>query len=143
MESELSITRFTFMNTWGIILNSRPFMPIQSLLIKLIHALIEAEPEPDKKMSEKVHWIYENTHLKVMLPISIIELAVFKNLDKGLNREIDIGDKTFNLTELYKILDEVTLELSRISIGIAKKYSFDIPISSFSQNTSMQKISID
>lgn len=131
------------MNTWAVLLNSRPFMPTQSLLIKLIHALIEAEPEPDKKLSEKVHWIYENTHSRIMLPISVIELAVFKNLDKSLNREIDISDKTFNLIELYKILDEVTLELSRMSIEIAKKYSFDIPLSSFNQHSQMQRISIE
>jgi hypothetical protein len=60
--------------------------------------------------------------------LSIIELAVFKNLNKGLNRELEIGDKTFSLTELYQYLDEVSKELSTIVIMIAKKYSIDIPM---------------
>jgi hypothetical protein len=81
-----------------------------------------------------------------MIPISVIELAVFKNLDKGLSREINIFDKEFQLTELYKILDEVTLEISKMSIQIAKRYSLEIPMSSFSGMTKggmNQSISIE
>jgi hypothetical protein len=48
-------------------------------------------------------------------------------LDKGLSREIDIGDKCFSIIELYKYLDEVAKELSTIVIKIAKKYAVDIP----------------
>lgn len=58
----------------------------------------------------------------------IVELAVFKNLERGLNREIDIGNKSFYLVELYKYLDEISKELSNIVIEIAKKYSLDLPM---------------
>ncbi|HJX50079.1 MAG TPA: hypothetical protein VJ438_01315, partial [Candidatus Nanoarchaeia archaeon] len=76
--------------------------------------------------------------------LPIIELAVFKNLDKGLNREIDIGDKTFSLTQLYKYLDEVSKELTIVVVEIAKKYNLDIPIGQIGLNKSnVQTISLD
>jgi hypothetical protein len=109
-------------------MNSRPFNPISTLLIKLVEAIIQAEPEPDIEQRNRIRWIYEHTHKKVDENLSIVELAVFKNLNRGLNREIEIGDKTFSLTELYQYLDEVAKELSTIVIQIAKKYSFDIPM---------------
>jgi len=125
---DLSLIRFNCYNFFATLMNSRPFQPISTLLIKLVEAIIQSEPDPDKNQKKKVKWIYEHTHKKVNENLSIIELAVFKNLNKGLNREIEIGDKTFFLTELYQYLDEVAKELSNIVIDIAKKYSIDIPI---------------
>jgi len=138
--SELSLVKFAVMNFFAVILNHRVFQPISTLLIKLVNSLIEAEPEPDKVISERLKWIYEHTHEGIDVPLAIVELAVFKNLEKGLNREIEIGQKTFNLTELYAILDEVALELSKIVIQTAKKYSLDLPIIQTAQS---QKISFE
>lgn len=127
MPDELSLVRFSVVNFFAVILASRPFSPISSLLIKLVSGLILAEPEPDKEIQNRINWIYENTHEKVKVNLPVIELAVFRNLDKGLNREIDIGNKNFYLFELYKYLDEVSKELTGIVISIAKRYSLDIP----------------
>jgi hypothetical protein len=80
---------------------------------------------------EKVEWIYQHTHEKVDVNLAIIELAVFKNIDKGLNREIEIGDKSFYMIDLYKYLDEAIQDLGEIVVTISKKYSIDMPISSF------------
>jgi hypothetical protein len=113
-------------------MSSRPFQPISTLLVKLVEALIHSEPEPDIKIQKRLTWIYKNTHERVNEHLSLVELAVFKNLDKGLNREIDIGiDKTFYLVELYKYLDEIAKELTQIVIEISKKYSLDIPLQSY------------
>lgn len=90
--------------------------------------IIDSEENPDDKIKSRVKWIYDHTHERVNEPLSVIELAVFRNLDKGLNREIDIGNKSFTLTELYRYIDEVILELNSIVIKIARKYSLDIPI---------------
>lgn len=140
---ELSLIRFNCNNFFAVLLNSRPFQPISTLLIKLVESIISSEDLPDTKIKNRVKWIYENTHIKVRESLSVIELTVFKNLDKGLNREIEIGDKTFSLTELYKYLDEVSKELSTIVIQIAKKYSIDIPIQSFgTQSRETQIISL-
>ncbi len=125
---DLSLIRFNVANFFAVIMNSRPFQPISTLLIKLVSAIISSEPIPDKKRKNRMKWIYENTHEKVKHSLPIVELAVFKNLDRGLNREIEIGDKEFYLTELYKYLDEIALELTNIVIEISKKYSIDIPI---------------
>jgi hypothetical protein len=143
--AELNLITFHVLNFYSIVIQSRPFHPISTILIKLVQSLIACEPEPDPEMKKRVDWIYQNTHKKVNIPISIIELAVFKNLDKGLNREIDIGDHSFNLIELYKYLDEVTLELSTIVVEIAKKYNVEIPLSSFSGmgKTNVQSFTIE
>ena len=128
MADEYSLIKFNCSNFFAVLMNSRPFQPISTLLIKLVESIIEAEPVPDKEQKEKVKWIYENTHKEVEENLAIIELVVFKNLSGGLNRELEIGDKTFSLTQLYKYLDEVSKELSTVVIAIAKKYSFDIPM---------------
>ena len=103
--------------------------------------MITSEPEPDKNLLDRLKWIKENTHKGVNENLAIIELAVFKNINRGLNREIDIGNKTFYLTQLYKYLDEVTSELNQIVLGIGLKYSVDFPVSMFgksgNQNISM------
>jgi len=125
---EYSILRFSVANFFATLVHSRPFYPISTLLVKLVLGIINSEPEPDKKHKQRVEWIYNHTHERVNEPLSIIELTVFRNLDKGLNREIEIGDRTFNLAELYVYIDEVILELNHIVIDIAKKYSLDIPM---------------
>ena len=128
-DSELSLVRFSVINFFAVIMQTRPFQPISTLLIKLVEALISAEPEPDIKMQKRLNWIYDNTHIKVEIPLSIVELAVFKNLDRGLNRELEIFDKTFNLVELYRYLDEISKELTTMVVQISRKYSLDIPMS--------------
>jgi hypothetical protein len=123
-----SLVKYEVNNFHNVMLSSRPFYPISTLLIKIVLALIEAENEPDESEKEKVEWIYNNTHKNVNEHISVIELAVFKNIERGLNREVEIGNKTFTLTELYKYLDEVVLELSKIVVKISKKYNLEFPI---------------
>jgi len=140
---ELSLIRFNCFNFFSVLLNSRPFQPISTLLIKLVEAIITSEPEPDEKIKARVKWIYENTHEEVEESLPIIELAVFKNLDRGLNREIDVGEKTHSLIILYKYLDEVAKELSTIVIQIARKYSIDIPLSNMMGGGGTQKISLE
>lgn len=125
---EFSLIKYEVNNFHNVILSSRPFYPISTLLIKIVMALIDAEPQPDEEKKKKVNWIYNNTHEKVKEHLSIIELATFRNLDKNLSREIEIGDKTFSLTDLYKYLDEVVLELSRIVTEISKKYNLEMPV---------------
>jgi hypothetical protein len=123
-----SLVRYEVNNFHNVMLSSRPFFPITTLLIKIVLSLIEAENEPDSKMKERVEWLYENTHAKVNEHLSVIELVVFKNLNGGLSKDIEIGQKTFTLTELYKYLDEVVLELSRFVVEISKKYNLEFPI---------------
>jgi len=132
MADELSLIRFCVTNFFGILLNSRPFQPISTLLIKICEALINSEPDPEKKIKARVKWIYENTNNKVRTHLSIVELVVFRNLDKGVMKEVEIGEKSFYLSELYNYLDEISKELTNIVITIAKKYNMDFPNIPFS-----------
>lgn len=141
MEESLSLVRFGVVNFFAVLISARPFQPISSLLIKLVEAVIYSEPEPDKKNLDRLKWIYDNTNKEVEESLPIVELAVFKNLERGLNREIDIGSKSFYLVELYKYLDEVSKELSNIIVEIAKKYSLDLPMNM--TNTGTTRISVD
>lgn len=139
--SEMSLIKFCFMNYWAVTISTRPFQPTSTLLIKLVEALISSEPEPDLVHKKRVKWIYQHTHKNVEMPLSTVELAVFKNIDKGLNCEIDLNEKSFYLFELYNILDEISKELSNIVIEIAKKYALDIP--QFSVGKGTQSINLD
>jgi len=107
-----------------------------------VEALISAESEPDEQNMKRLKWIYEHTHKKVDVSLPIVELAVFKNLDRGLNREIEIGDKSFYLVELYKYMDEISKELSTMVISIAKRYAVDLPVSAYLGKSGTQIINI-
>lgn len=138
MSDSLSMVKFNVVNFFSLIMSSRPFSPITTTLIKVVDSLINSEPEPDKEILKRLNWIYQNTHKKVMISLPVIELAVYRNLDKGLNKELDIFNKTFALTNLYKYLDEISLELCRITSATAKRYSLDVPmIQSFGKSNTI------
>ncbi len=142
MQDDLSLVRFTVLNYFALLINSRPFQPISTLLIKLVESLIVSEPDPDDKAKERLDWIYKNTHEKVMENIAVIELTVFKNLDRGLNREIEVGEKSFYLAHLYIYLDQVSKELTTMVIKIAKKYSIDIPLQALGSQQGGNRVNI-
>ena len=101
--------------------------PIVSKLIKIVDSLIESEPEPDQNHHKKLMWIYEKTHKEIMLPITVVELAVARNMNQKMNYEIDLEDRAFSIVHLYKILDEVIFDLTKIVVDIAKKYDVSFP----------------
>jgi hypothetical protein len=129
-DSELSLIRYMTINFFQVLLYSRPLYPTSTLLIKLVEALLSAESEPEEEIKKKVDWIYENTHKLVMKPLSIVEYAVYTNIQKSfnLNREIEIGGKSYFIIELYKYLNEIEKELTQIVVKISSKYSFEIPM---------------
>ena len=124
---ELSLLKFGIYNFFAVLMGRQIFTPSATVLCKITRSIINAEPEPNKEFLEEVHKIYTKTHEKVNENLAIVELAVFKNIDRGLNRTIEIGDKEFTIVELYRCLDEVSLRLSNIVVSIAKKYTFEIP----------------
>lgn len=127
-ENELSLIRFNVTNYYAVLINAQPFQPIGSKLIKLVESLIYSESDPNANDLQKLRWFYNNTHEKVMIKLPLVELTVYKNLDRGLSREVDIYGKTFCIAHLYNYLDELTSELTKIVVKIAKKYSIDIPL---------------
>lgn len=136
--AELSLIRFNVTNFFAIIINSKPFQPTTTILLKLTYALLNSETEKDKVKLDRLKWLEENTHEKIKKRLSIIELAVYKNLDKGLNRELEIDHLTLSLITFYSYIDEVTKELVSMVIDIAKKYSIDMPIIGTSGKTNIE-----
>lgn len=128
MDSSLSLIRFNVLNFFYIVINSRPFYPTTTVLAKLVDSIISSETEPDAEMMKRVQWIRQFTHDSINMPLSVVELLVFKNLHGNLNREIEIGENNFYLIELYSILDEVVIELTRFVVEIGKRYSMEFPV---------------
>jgi hypothetical protein len=54
MDSELSLIRFSVLNFFAVLINTAPFKPISTLLIKIVESLISCEPEPDMKVKKRV-----------------------------------------------------------------------------------------
>jgi hypothetical protein len=142
--SELSLIQFNFTNYFAIIINHRPFNPIHTILIKLVQSLIDSENEPKpsdsnyeewKSNKEKVEWINKNTHEKIMFPLPIVELMVFRNLGHSVGKEISIDDKDFQLIDLYRYLDDVVSELTKIVISIGRRYNLEIPLNIHGRTT--------
>lgn len=136
-DNELSLVKFNVVNFYSVLINALPFQPISSKLIKIVESILQAEPEYDKEKGKRLTWLYENTNSKVKVNLPLVELAVFKNLDKGLSKEIDLHDRAFYLAELYHYIDELNGELTKMVVDIAKKYSMDIPF----LNTTQDKVS--
>jgi hypothetical protein len=132
--SEISLVKYNVTAFFSIVLNSFPLTPIYTKQLKIVDALLKSEPEPDKEMVERLKWLYENTHEKVKISLPVIEYIVFHNINKGVNREVELMNKTFHLTMLYKYLDETSFELSQMVITIAKKYSLDVAFNFTNQN---------
>jgi hypothetical protein len=150
MPDELSLVRFCLTNYFAVNIASKPFSPIHTLLVNLVQALISSEPATEdekeikehKKRQEKLKWITNYTHEKLKTKLATIEFVVFRNWSKGVNFEVDIGDKHYTLIELYDYLIDVKNELTAIVIEIGKKYAMDMPMSALG-NTSVQNIQLD
>lgn len=129
VDGDLSLVKFNVINFYSLVLTHRPFQPITTILMKIVSSLLASEEktDPSEETVKRLTWIKLNTHEKVLFPLAIVELAVFKNIDRGLSRQIEIDGKEFHLTTLYMYLDEIIHELTMIVIGIAKKYSIDLP----------------
>lgn len=128
MEAELSLIRFGVLQFYSLIMNRSVFTPTQSTLCVIVKSIIDAETKPDEKLKEQVKYIYEHTDKTIDVGLPIVEVAVFRNLDKGLNRTITFGQKEFTISELYRVLDGIRWKLVDIVVAIVKKYSVEMPI---------------
>jgi len=128
VEGDLSLIRFGVINFFSLIMNRNVFTPTQSTLCEIVKSIIDAETTPDLKSKEIVEYIYHHTDKKVDEPLATIELAVFKNIDRGLNRTITFGDKEFTIAELYHILNDIRWKLVGVVTDIVKRYTLELPI---------------
>lgn len=97
-------------------------------------SLIEAEEDPDKGMIKRLGFIKDNTHEKLLIPLSTCELIILTNIgSRNFSKPIEFKDNRGKTRELplYIIIryaKESYFELARFVVKIAKKYSLDIPV---------------
>jgi hypothetical protein len=136
MGSDFSLVKFHLANFYAILINSKPFFPTTTILMKVAKALVNSETDVNKDLMDRLEYIEENTHIDITEPLAIIELAVFRNLGADLDREISIDDKSYKIVNLYKLLDEAVNSISEVVTEVSKKYTFDMPTNLFTGGNS-------
>lgn len=95
---------------------------------------MEAEDEPDKGAIKKLEFIKNDTHEKLLIPLSTTELIILTNLgQRNFSKTIEFVDNKNKTRELplhiiIKYAKESYFELARYVVKVAKKYSLDIPV---------------
>lgn len=126
-----SLIQFAFVNFFSVLTSNRLLDPTFSDLCRLAEVMAYAEPTPDKKIIEEIHWYYDYTHEELMIPLAQTEMLTFFQLTRGqggLNKEIDINGRCFKLIDLYGYMDKVNQNLTKIVVDIAKRYNMEIPM---------------
>lgn len=104
-----------------------------TLSLTICFCLISAEDNPDQKIIDRLKFIRDNTHDKLNIPLSIVELIILTNYSRNIGKEIEFKDNigrtsTFPLYDVIRYAKESYFELSQFVVKIAKKYSLDIPM---------------
>ena len=135
-----SIMQFTFMSFWSVLMSNSFTQPNYTDLIRLTEAMLMCETELDVKSLEEVHYIYDHTNDEIDFPLGQLEFLVFYQINiaqAGLNKEVEINNKSWKIIDLYGFLDKTNQKLVRIVIGISKRYNLDIPLG-FQQTSKLQ-----
>lgn len=129
MAGGFSIMQYLFMSFWSTLMARTIYTPNYTILVSITLGILENEPEPSTKKIKDLKWVYEHTGEVIDINVAQLETLVFHHikLGSGLNKELDINEKTYKIIDLIKELDSVVQKLVHIVIGISKKYSLDIP----------------
>lgn len=107
---------------------------LYTLSMSICWCLIEAEEDPDKPMIKRLEFVKDNTHEKLMIPLSTTELIILTNIgQRNFSKSVEFKDNKGKTRELplyviIKYAKESYFELARFVVKIAKKYSLDIPV---------------
>lgn len=80
----------------------------------------------DEEIRKRIIWLHQNTTEGLNQPIATIEIMLFKNWQCGTNKELEIGGKTYTLTQLFQYCNNLLTECCRLMTQMTKNYSFDI-----------------
>lgn len=113
-----------------------------TLSLTICYCLTKSEPNPDEAIIKRLDFINKNTHEKIMLPLSVTEMAILTNLGSNISKVIEFKDnngteREYPLHQLIRYAKESYFELAQFVVQIAQKYSLDIPM-----RTSQQMIEI-
>jgi len=87
-----------------------------------------------KKWNDAVEAIWEKTNEEINTKITFVELAYNKNVQRGLNKQVEIEDndgdsKDYNTAQLYSHLKSAESILVEIVVTIAGIYNVSVPMS--------------
>jgi hypothetical protein len=102
------------------------FNPNYTDLMQITRSLILAEGDVKEKLLEEINFIEDNTSEDVNIPLSVIELCVYQNRQRGTQYEVTLYEKQYTISELHRICNHVIGRLCRIVISIAKRYSLEV-----------------
>lgn len=135
---EISLMQYFTNLFFHMLMSNRIWEPNVTDLCRLSEALLLSEHEEHrdndwKNMMKEINYIYENTHEDIKTHLAIIELSYFKNMQRGLNQNIEITSnegivREYNTPTLYKYIDMVPQRLVRIIMKVASKYALEIPL---------------
>lgn len=127
---EISGIQFIIVNFFHVLMSNTLLSPNYTDMVRLAESLCFLEPELDGKMLEKLDYIYLHTDSEINIGLAELEMLVFYQLQSGagLNKEIEINDKSYKIIELYKHLDNVNKQLVPMVVNIMKKYNVDIAV---------------
>jgi len=114
------------------------FNPNYTDLMQITRSLILAEGEVKQNLLDEINYIEKYTTKDVMMPLSVIELAIAVNKGKGTQYELTLHDKQFTISELHRICNEVISQLCRIVISIARRYSIEVQFRSDGDSSKIQ-----
>lgn len=104
-----------------------------SLSLTICYCMITSEENPDQEILKRLDYIKNNTHEKILLPLTTSELIILTNFGRGIGRPIEFTDndgvvREYSLHQLIRYAKESYFELSQFVVKIGKKYSLDIPM---------------
>lgn len=104
-----------------------------TLSLTICYCLTKAETQPDESIIKRLDFINKNTHEKILLPLSVTEMAILTNLGSNISKVIEFKDNNgmeheYPLHQLIRYAKESYFELAQFVVQIAQKYSLDIPM---------------
>jgi len=137
----MSLMQFHLHNFFHTLINSNFNFPMYTKLCRIAEAMAYSQPiEEEEHVAEcinKINKINNSTHPELDINLSIVEAVIIKNNQYGLDKTIDINNRSIKLSMLYLYVDEAVKQLTKIVMDIARKYSLEIPIQS---GTSSSKV---
>jgi hypothetical protein len=78
------------------------------------------------ELKKRIEWLHANTCEDIKQPAAVVELLVFRNISGGTNKELELGGKTYTLSQLFGYGAKLLTECTKIMTELTKNYSFDI-----------------
>ena len=129
-----SIMQYLFMIFWTSVTSRQIHNSNITNMCRIVLGLLQYETKPDEAMIKRVEWMLEHTHPEINMNMAMLEGIALYHISKGsgLNKELDINNKSYKIIDIFRYLDSPMNELVLIVIEIAKKYSLEIPFNAMS-----------